>query len=147
MELSLNVIEQQLTEALKSKNQISVDTLRGLKTRITNEQIAKGDKLTTEELLALVKSEAKRRKEAIVAYQNAGRTESMEKEAQELQVLSQFLPEQLSQEQIISVITEQITQNNWTVADFGKAMGALKTHFGDSADGAVVSQLLKERLK
>ncbi len=146
MELSMQVIEAKLTEALKAKNQIAVDTLRGLKTRITNEQINKGEALTSDEVLALVKSEAKRRKEAVDAFSAGGRTEAAAKETAELEVLSEFLPAQLSEEQIASKIDEAISQNNWTAADFGKAMGSLKQEFGNSADGAVVAKLLKAKL-
>lgn len=146
MELSMSVIEAKLTEALKAKDQITVDTLRGLKTRITNEQINKGEELTSDEVLALVKSEAKRRKEAVDAFTSGGRTEAAAKETAELEVLNQFLPEQLSEEQIASKINEAIVANNWTAADFGKAMSSLKQEFGNSADGAVVAKLLKAKL-
>ncbi|HMR55276.1 MAG TPA: GatB/YqeY domain-containing protein [Candidatus Doudnabacteria bacterium] len=147
MDLSLQTIQDQLKTYLKEKNQIAVDTLRGLKTRITNEQISKGSELTSDEILALVKSEAKRRKEAVEAFTAGGRTDSAAKETAELDILSIFLPEQLSEEQIVAKIEEQISANGWTTADFGKAMGTLKQGFGNDADGAVVSRLLKERLK
>lgn len=146
MELSMQVIEAKLTEALKAKNQIAVDTLRGLKTRITNEQINKGDALTSDEILALVKSEAKRRKEAVDAFTAGGRSEAAAKETAELDVLSQFLPEQMSEEQVASKIDEAISANGWTQADFGKAMGALKAEFGNNADGALVAKVLKAKL-
>lgn len=147
MDLSLQMIEEQLTAVLKEKNQIAVDTLRGLKTRITNEQISKGSELTSDEILTLVKSEAKRRKEAVDAFTAAGRSESAAKETAELDILSRFLPEQLSEEQIAAKIDEQIAANSWTAADFGKAMGSLKQAFGNDADGSVVAKMLKERLQ
>jgi uncharacterized protein YqeY len=147
MDLSLQTIEDQLKTYLKEKNQIAVDTLRGLKTRITNEQISKGSELTSDEILALVKSEAKRRKEAVEAFTTGGRADSAAKETAELDILSTFLPEQLSEEQVAAKIEEQISANGWTAADFGKAMGTLKQEFGNDADGAMVSRLLKERLK
>ncbi len=146
MELSMQVIEAKLTEALKAKDQIAVDTLRGLKTRITNEQINKGDALASDEVLALVKSEAKRRKEAVDAFTAGGRSEAAAKETAELDVLSQFLPEQMSEEQVASKIDEAISANGWTQADFGKAMGALKAEFGNNADGALVAKVLKAKL-
>jgi hypothetical protein len=147
MDLSLQIIEDQLKIYLKEKNQIAVDTLRGLKTRIINEQIAKGSNLNSDEILALVKSEVKRRKEAVEAFTAGGRTDAAAKETAELDILSTFLPEQLSEEQIAAKIEEQISVNGWTTADFGKAMGTLKQEFGNHADAAVVSRLLKERLK
>lgn len=147
MDLSLQIIEAKLTQSLKDKNQLATDTLRGLKTRITNEQIAKGGELTSDEILALVKSEAKRRKEAVEAFTGGNRPEAAAKETAELEILSEFLPEQVSEEQISTTIDEQISANSWTAADFGKAMGALKQELGNNADGAIIAKILKEKLK
>lgn len=147
MDLSLSQIETLLKEKLKEKNQLAVDTLRGLKTRITNEQISKGSELTSEEILALVKSESKRRKEAADSFTAGGRPDSAAKELAEAEVLAQFLPEQVSEEEIARVADEKIASEGWAASDFGKAMGALKQQFGNSADGGVIAKILKEKLK
>lgn len=147
MPLSLEQIEEQLKTFLKAKNQIAVDTLRGLKTRITNEQIAKGGPLAEDDILTLVKSEVKRRKEAAEAFTTGNRPEAAAKELQEIEILNEFLPEQISEEQIAQVIDGKISENGWVVSDFGKAMGAMKQEFGNSADGAVIAKILKEKLK
>lgn len=144
--INLSAVEAALKEALKAREQITVDTLRALKTRIQNEQIAKGSELTEADVLLLVQSEAKRRKEAGIAFRDAGRTEAADKEDAELKVLSAFLPEQVSEEEIQKVINAKITENSWTSKDFGVAMGALKAHFGNSADGATVAKFLKQKL-
>lgn len=147
MDLSLSQIEQQLTANLKEKNQIAVDTLRGLKTRITNEQIAKGQELSSDDILALVRSEVKRRKEAVEAFTTGGRSEQAAKEQQEIEILNQFLPAQMSEDEIAAKIDAQISANGWTAADFGKAMGTMKQELGSNADGAVIAQVLKSKLK
>ncbi len=147
MDLSLSQIEQLLVEKLKAKDQLAVDTLRGLKTRIMNDQIAKGSELTSDEVLAIVKSEVKRRKEAAEAFTTGARPEAAAKELAEAEVLSQFMPAQVSESDIEAVIDSKIASEGWTTADFGKAMGALKQHFGNSADGGTVSKILKEKLK
>jgi uncharacterized protein len=144
--VNLSAVETALKEALKARDSITADTLRALKTRIQNEQIAKGSELTESDVLLLVQSEAKRRKEAGTAYRDAGRAEQADKEEAELKVLSAFLPEQMSEEDISKVIFEKISENAWTAADFGTAMGVLKAHFGNSADGATVAKLLKQKL-
>jgi uncharacterized protein len=145
--LNLSAIETALQTAVKSREQVTVDTLRGLKTRIQNEQIAKGSELSEADILVLVQSEAKRRKEAAAAFRDGGRNEAADKEEAELKVLSVFLPEQVSEEEIAKVIDAKISENSWTVKDFGQAMGSLKGHFGNTADGATVAKLLKEKLK
>lgn len=144
--VTLSAVETALTTALKARDQISADTLRSLKTRIQNDQIAKGSELNETELLALVQSEAKRRKEAATAFRDAGRTEQADKEEAELAVLSVFLPEQVSEAEVETVIDAKIAENNWAKADFGTAMGTLKAHFGNSADGGVIAKLLKQKL-
>jgi uncharacterized protein YqeY len=144
--VNLTAIEAALQTALKARDQITADTLRSLKTRIQNEQISKGSELTEAEVLSLVQSEAKRRKEAATAFRDNGRTELADKEEAELKVLSVFLPEQVSEEEISSVIDAKLAENSWTSKDFGPAMAALKAHFGSSADGATVAKLLKQKL-
>ena len=143
---NLSEVESALTTALKARDQISADTLRALKTRIQNDQIAKGTELTDADVLTLVQSEAKRRKEAATAFRDSGRIEQAEKEEAELKVLSVSLPEQVSEEEIGKIIESKIAENSWTTKDFGQAMGALKGHFGNTADGALVAKLLKEKL-
>ena len=144
--VNLSSVETALKEALKARDSITVETLRALKTRIQNEQISKGSAISEADVLLLVQSEAKRRKEAGTAFRDAGRTEQAAKEEAELKVLTAFLPAQLSEEEIEKVISEKIAENSWTTTDFGTAMGALKTHFGNSADGATVAKLLKQKL-
>lgn len=145
--LSLQEVESALQVALKARDQIAADTLRALKTRIQNEQISKGKELSEQDILGLVQSEVKRRKEAAEAFRAGGRADAADKEEAEIKVLAPFLPPQASEEEIASAIDQKISENSWTVKDFGAAMGALKQHFGNSADGAIISKILKEKLK
>lgn len=146
MDLSLEIIEQQLLTAMKAKNQLAVDTLRSLKTRIQNEQISSGGDVKPDDIIALVKSEVKRRKEAKDGFLEGGREEQAAQEQQEIDILTEFLPEQVSNEELEQVIDQKISESNWTKADFGKAMGELKAHFGNTADGAVLASILKAKL-
>jgi uncharacterized protein len=145
--MNLESVESALVTALKARDQVAADTLRALKTRIQNDKIAKGGDLSESDMLGLVQSEVKRRKEAATAFREGGRTESADKEEAEIAVLMPFLPAQASEDDIIKVIDQKISEDGWTSKDFGQAMGALKQHFGNSADGAAISKLLKEKLK
>lgn len=145
--LNLQEVEAALQGAVKARNQVAADTLRGLKTRIQNDQIAKGKELSEADILSLVQSEVKRRREAAEAFRNGGRNEAADKEEAEARVLTPFLPPQASEEEIARAIDEKMADNSWTVKDFGSAMGLLKQHFGNSADGAVISKILKTKLK
>lgn len=149
--LSLQQIEQDLQTALKARDSLTANTLRGLKTRIINEQIAKlsskGEELPEQALFSLVRSEIKKCREAEAGFQKGGRPEMAEKEAKEILVLEKYLPAQMPEQQILSLIESLIQEHQFTAKDFGKAMGMLKSRAGAGADGALLARLLKERLK
>lgn len=154
--LNLSQIESDLTSAMKNRLQVEVETLRGLKTRIQNEKIAKlsrqadtlsgGNDLSEADLISLIRSEVKKRKEAAAVYLKGGRSELSEKEQQEAVILEKYLPTQLSESDLKAIIDKFLAENNFTAKDFGVAMGKLKAQVGDSADGAKVAKLLKEKL-
>jgi uncharacterized protein len=104
--VTLSSIETDLQSALKQRNQTATDTLRGLKTRLQNERIAKGQDLTEDEITAILRSEVKRRNEAASAYDTGSRAESAAKEREEARILSAYLPAQVGEEQITAKITE-----------------------------------------
>jgi uncharacterized protein YqeY len=145
--LSLQQIESDLTAAIKAKNQLAMDTLRGLKLRLQNDRISKMRDLTEADIVALVKSEIKRRKEAAEGFTVGGRSEMAEKEMAEAKILEGYMPRQMPEEDILKIIDGIIAQNSFTAADFGKAMGQLKAKIGQNADGALMAKLLKEKLK
>lgn len=145
--VSLEQIEAELKTAIKAKDQLMVGTLRGLKARVQNEQIAKTRALEEAEILALIRSEIKRRKEAAELFMSGGRTELAQKETLEAEILEKYLPPQMSEAAIIQLIDELIAQHQFSAKDFGKAMGAIKARAGTAADGGVLAKLLKEKLK
>ncbi len=144
--ITLSQIESDLTQALKARNQIAADTLRALKTRMQNEKIAKQHDLEAPEILALVRSEVKRRKEASAMYEQGGRADLASKEQAEIAVLQNYLPPEISEDQIVKQIDTMLAAEQLTQKDFGKAMAILKQAFPD-ADGSVLSKILKEKLK
>lgn len=145
--ISLQQIESDLTVAMKAKNQLAVDTLRGLKVRLQNEKISKMRDLTEADVVALVKSEIKRRKEAVESFTAGGRSDMAEKEQAEAKILEGYMPAQMPEQEIVKIIDAIIVQNSFAAADFGKAMGKLKAQVGNLADGSLMAKLLKEKLK
>jgi uncharacterized protein YqeY len=139
-------IEQQLTSALKARDEVKTRTLRLVLARLKNEYIHTGRELTDAEVLGIIQSEYKRRKEAAEEFVKGNRPELAAGEMQEAEVLVTFLPPQASDSDIRSAIEELAAENSWTAADFGVAMKQLKERFGSSADGAVLSKLLREKL-
>lgn len=144
---SITTIDADLVEAMKAHNQMVVETLRGLKTRLQNERIAKGSELLPEDTEKLVSSEVKRRREAATMYTEASRPELAEKELSEAAILAEYLPPQVSTDEITIQIEKLVKDNGYTQKDFGLVMQALKATFGSSADGAILAQILKEKLK
>ncbi len=145
--VTLSEIEQQLQEALKAKDSLRLQTLRGIKTRIQNEQIAKGDGLTEDDMVKLLRSEQKRRHEAASSYLAGGRPELAEKEQTEAKIIEEFLPAQVSVDKIAEAVDKLIAEQNFTAQQFGAAMGKLKAIFGEQADGATLAKVLKDKLK
>lgn len=146
--LDLKQIENDLVTFMKAKDQVTVEVLRGLKTRIQNEQVAKmTESLEESDIFALIRSEIKRRKEAAESFKNGGRTQQAEKELAEARILEKYLPAQMSEADILQIIEQVLKENSFTPGDFGKAMGMVKAKVGVNAESSVVARLLKEKLK
>ncbi|HNW09131.1 MAG TPA: GatB/YqeY domain-containing protein [bacterium] len=144
-------IEKDFIEAYKTKAALKLSTLRMLKTAIANKKIAvrmaKENELEDSEVVGLIKSEIKKRRDAIEAYNQGGRSDLSQQEAEEMAILEQYLPDQLSPEAIIDIINRQAEiVGAHSPADFGKLMGAVMAEVGSRSDGQIVSPLVKKFL-
>ena len=141
-------IEDNLNEALKSKDKKTYPTLRLIVSAIKDAEIAgrsKGQKdIKDSDIIALLKKMIKQRNESCEVYKKAGRTELLENENREIEVINKFLPDQLSEEETKKICEETIKSVNATsVKDMGKIMGVLKSKHADSLDFSKVSSILK----
>ena len=142
-----DTITQKIGEAMKAKNEILLSTLKLLSSALSYEKIAKQHELTEEEELAVVRREAKKRKEASEIEEKAGATDRAEKEKKELAILEEYLPTQMPDEELIKIVDEAIAEAGAkTMADMGKVMGAVMAKTKGLADGTKVSELVKSRL-
>ena len=141
-------LEKDFSQALKSKDQLAVLALRQIKTALTNAEIANSRKaLSDDQVVKVLKSEVKKRKESAELYIKGGRNELAEKEKKEIEVIKKYLPEEISEEVIKSKIAEVIEKlGAASPTDMGKVMGAAIKELGTGADGSVVSRLVKEAL-
>lgn len=131
---------------MKAKDVTRVGALRLLLSSVKNRQIDLGHELNTEEFLAVVTKEVKQRRDSIDQFKAANRQDLVQNEQAELDILQQYLPAQLSQDQIAQKVDKAITQTGATsAADIGKVMGAL-AHLKTQADMAEVSKLVREKL-
>lgn len=132
---------------MRAKQEVEVSTLRFVISKIDNARIAKGGELTDDEVLVEIAKEAKRHKESIEAFRSAGREELAQKEESELKVLSLYLPEEMSKEEIGKFVDEAIAEAGaQTVSDMGKVMSKVMEKVKGKADGGTVSAIVKEKL-
>ena len=142
-------IKNDFKETFKAKDFFCLSVLKMLSSAITNAEIAKKRKnLSEEELLEVISSEAKKRKDAIEQYKKGRRDDLVAKEEKELEILEKYLPEQLSEEKIKEVVQKTIKEiGASSPADFGKVMGKIMTQLKNKADGAIIAKIVKEELE
>ena len=143
----LDQLQEELKIALKAGEKAEMMGLRNIIGKIKAAQIDKGETLTNEESLKILKTAAKQLKESIDQYQKGGRDDLAEKEAFELTLLEKYLPEQLSEEQIRQAV-KNIVENTGagSMLDMGKVMGATMQELAGSADGKIVQKIVQEEL-
>jgi hypothetical protein len=142
-----DTISQKIGEAMKAHDEIRLSTLRMLASALNYEFIAKQHELSEEEELVVVRHEAKKRKEAIEAYEKAGAKDRAEKEKKELDILQEYLPAEMSDEELKKLVEETVNETGAkSTADMGKVMGAVMAKVAGRADGGKVSELVKSKL-
>jgi len=137
-----------LTTSMKAQDAARTSTLRMVKAAMMNRQIEKGGKLDDEELTKLLRSLVKQRRDSIEQYEKAGRQELVDKEAAEIKVLEDYLPQAASREEIEVIVADAIAATESTsMKDMGKVMKAAQAALiGKNADGRLVSEIVKSKL-
>ena len=144
-------IEEKLNEALKTKDKNTYPTLRLVVSAIKDAEIAsrtKGQKaMSDSDIMAILKKMIKQRNESCEVYKKAGRNELLENETKEIEVISNFLPKQLSEEETKKLCQEAVKSSGASsMKDMGKVMGILKSKHADTLDFSKVSSIIKELL-
>lgn len=149
-------ITQKIAEALKAKDEIRLSTLRLLSSAFNYEFIAKQHKLSEEEELAVVRKEAKQRKESIEAFKMAqgkqttsgtNQDKRIKQEEAELAILEEYLPLQMKDEEVEKLVIEAISQTGASgMGDMGKVIGIVMAKAGGKAEGSKVAGLVKKKL-
>lgn len=146
----LEKIESDFKQALSQKDEIKVSTLRMLRSALKNMEIElrpKKKELTDEVVLEVISREVKRRKESIEAFEKGNRLDLAEKEKKELEILSSYLPEQLSDDKIKEIVQVKIAEVGASgPQDFGKVMGLVAKETKGKAEGSKVAGIVKEEL-
>ena len=144
-------IDEKLNQALKAKDKSMYPTLRLVVSAIKDAEIAARTKAQKEmsdgDIIAILKKMIKQRNESCEVYKKAGRNELLENETKEIEVISNFLPKQLSEDETKKLCQEAIeTSGASSMKDMGKVMGILKSKHADTLDFSKVSSIIKEIL-
>lgn len=144
-----NKIKEDLKASMFAKDELKTSTLRLLLSSLKNYEIEKGlnYEASDEDVLTIVGREIKKRREAVEAYKNAGRSEAAEKEQTELDILDEYQPEQMGEDEIRIIVKKAIEDTDASsMNDMGKIMGAIMPQVKGKADGNIVGKIVREEL-
>ncbi len=145
-------INEDLKNAMRSKSELELSTLRMLIAALKNKKITLGgggnvEELSEGQIIEVVQSELKKRKDSAISYEQGGRQDLADKEKSEIKILEKYMPEQMSDEEIESVVKEIVDSfGEVTDSDFGKVMGQAMGKLKGKADGNKVTAIVKKVL-
>jgi len=144
----LKKFDDDLKYALKTSERSKVSVIRMVKAMVKNVQIEKGRELTDEEILSVLSTMAKQRRESIEQFKKGGRADLVQNEEQELSILQSYMPQQLTHDEIERMIRDAIRESSAAdTQDMGKVMRILMPRIKGIADGKYVNQRVKELLE
>lgn len=141
-------ITEQMKEAMKSKNQIALESLRAMKSEILLVKTSGGNgEMNESQEIAMLQKLIKQRKEAAEQFSNNGRSELAEKELAQAEIIQSFLPQQLTQEELESEIKAIIEEVGATSAkEIGKVIGTASARLAGKAEGKMIAETVKKLL-
>lgn len=142
------VLQNALKTAMVNKDNLRRDVIRVMMSAIKQVEVDSQKQLAGDEIITILQKEAKKRRESIDEALKVGRTEIAEQEKKELSILEEFLPNQLTHDEISVIVRETIAQTGVSSAkEIGKLMGALMPKVKGLADGKLVNEIVRELLK
>ena len=143
----LDQLQEELISAMKAGDKPRMTGLRNIIGKLKASQIDKGEELAGDESLKILKSAAKQLKESVEQYKKGGWDDLAEKELFELSLLDNYLPEQLSRDEIRTTVKNTIKSTGAeSMQEMGKVMGAVMKEMAETADGKLVQQIVQEEL-
>ncbi len=140
-------IVQDMKISMKSGDRLVVDTLRMVRAAIKNCSIEKGRELSNEEVIDVLSNEVKKRKDSIDLYQKGNREDLVVKEKREIEIISSYLPEPLSSEELEKIVEDTISETGaQSLKDMGKVMGVVMGRVRGRAEGRTVQEVVKRML-
>jgi hypothetical protein len=142
-----NKLQEEMKSAMKSGDKDKLSTIRMLISEIKKVQIDSKKELSDEEIISILQKYIKQRKEAYTQYEQVGRKDLAEKELKEIEIVQQFLPPLLSEEELIKIVKETIQEvGASSIKDMGKVIKAVMDKVKGRAEGSLISKIVKEKL-
>ncbi|MEK7502768.1 MAG: GatB/YqeY domain-containing protein [Patescibacteria group bacterium] len=143
-------LQEELKQSMLVKNEVKTSVLRMVLSAINYHEIQKGGagyEATEEDVMSVIQKDAKQHNDSIEQFKNAGRQDLVDKETRELEILKNYLPQQMSEDEIKKLVEDAISQTGAkSIQDIGKVMGALMPKVKGKADGSLVSKIVKDLL-
>ncbi len=140
-------LDQDMKQAMKDKAALKLSVIRMVKAAIKNEEINKGGTLSDDDILSILTRELKQRRESLQEFEKAGRDDLAVKTREEIEVLTSYLPAQLSEDELRQLVRETIAAvGASTKKEMGKVMGAVMPKVKGRADGTLVQKIVSEEL-
>ena len=141
-------INQDAKEALKSKDTLTLNVLRMLKSEIRYKEIERGSELSDDDVISVLSSAIKKRKDSIQQFEKGGRDDLASKEKEELAVVTKYMPEQVSEEELSQIVSQAISEEGATgPSDLGKVMKLVMPKVRGRADGKKINQMVSSQLQ
>jgi len=133
--------------AMKAGDKLRLETIRGIRSQMKNCEIDKGHPLTEEDEIQVLLSAAKKRRESIEQFRQVNRLDRAAEEEKELEIIQSYLPKQMSEDEILSLVNQVIQEVGATSSrDMGKVMGKIMPQIKGKADGKVVQGIVQQKL-
>ena len=138
---------EDLKSAMKEKDEIKKNTVQMVRAGILQIEKDKGIEVEDNQIIDIIAKEVKKRKDAAIDFEKGAREDLVEKNNKEIEILSAYLPKQLSKEEIEAIVKEIIAEvNATTIKDMGKVMKSAKEKIGAAADGKTINEVVKSLL-
>ena len=143
----LLLLQKELISAMKAKDKATLTGLRNIIGKLKAQRIDKGEDLAKEEYIQILQSSAKQLKDSIEQYEKGGRDDLAEVEAFELKLIEKYLPKQLSEDDVRTLVQKTIKSTGaQTMQDMGRVMGAIMKHLAGAADGKMIQKIVHTEL-
>ena len=138
---------EEMKQAMKSNNKAKLSTIRMIRSAVKNKEIELRKPLDDDGIFRVIQGMVKKNEESIEQFKAGGRMDLVEKETKEIETMKSYLPQPLSREEVLKIIDQTIEETKASsLKDLGKVMKSVMPKLGGKVDGALVNQLVKERL-